>query len=418
MPIYALMLTALLGQLLGAPALAQTLRERLLRDYARDAGLVPPQDTWQAVDPDLVDIGQQLFESTLLSSEGDTACASCHLDRFGSSDGLPIAIGVDGKSFGLTRVRHDGDKLPRNALPFWGRGSKGFDIFFWDGRVAAGPQGVLSQFGAAAPSDHALTVAAHLPPLELGEMVLDRDGKFSAYEAEDVDLALEYAAGIVRRLREETALVDRLARVLHQRPEDVSYTQVMGAVATFITHNFRLQQSPLHDFVFNGLSLGEDALRGGLIFYGKGQCVFCHSGPYFSDFPFHTVAFPQFGHGFNGFGTDYGRYNVTQDPQDMFRFRTPPLWNVTKTAPYSHSGSVPDLQSAIRFHIDPLNEPLPQSFTPEDRQIYARRLGLWAQDYPPIASISPQDIDDLVAFLATLSFEGDRPVKEIPAQFD
>lgn len=406
----------MLAMLMGTPAFPETLRERVLRDYAIESGLVPPQDTWQAVDAALVEIGQSLFESTLLSSERDTACASCHLDRFGSADGLPIAIGVDGKSFGVTRARYDGDKLPRNALPFWGRGSKGFDIFFWDGRVASGPIGVISQFGDAAPSDHALTIAAHLPPLELGEMVLDRDGKFAAYEAEDVDRALDYAAGIVRRLGEESSLLAQLATALHRPIEEVTYTHMMGAVAAFITHNFRLQQSRFHDFVFNNRPLGEDELRGGLLFYGKGQCVSCHSGPYFSDFEFYTIPFPQFGHGFNGFGTDYGRYNVTQDPKDMFRFRTPPLWNVTKTAPYSHSGSVPDLKSAIRFHIDPLNEPLPKAFTPEDRQIFARRLGFWAQDYPAIASISPQDIEDIVAFLGTLSFDSERPVKEIPAQ--
>lgn len=399
--------------LFSSPARAEGLRERLLRDYVLAAGLVRPNSTWIEQDPKLVEVGQALFESTLLSSERDTACASCHLDRFGSADGLPIAIGVEGRSFGATRVEFDGDKLPRNALPFWGRGSKGFDVFFWDGRVAATFDGVVSQFGARAPSDHALTIAAHLPPLELGEMVMDRTKQFAHYEAEDVGAAMYYAEELVSRLDAESDLVLRLAEVLSRSRSSITYTDVMGAVAAFITQNFRLQQSRLHEFTFDQGSLLEEELRGGLVFYGKGQCSACHRGPYFSDFEFHAIPFPQFGHGFNGFGTDYGRYNVTQDPDDLFRFRTAPLWNVTKTAPYSHSGSVPDLASAIRYHVDPLAELPPTRFTPEHRQLYARRLGAWAQDYPMTASLSEQDISDLQDFLATLDYKSERPVAEI-----
>lgn len=35
----------------------------------------------------------------------------------------------------------------------------------------------------------------------------------------------------------------------------------------------------------------------------------------------------------NGSGTNYGRFNVTHNPDDLHKFRTPPLFNVEKTAP-------------------------------------------------------------------------------------
>ena len=72
----------------------------------------------------------------------------------------------------------------------------------------------------------------------------------------------------------------------------------------------------------------------------------CHSGPYFSDFKFHVVAFPHLGFGVNGFGVDYGRFNATFDPVDRYKFRTPPLYNVVKTGPYGHSGSVATVEDA------------------------------------------------------------------------
>ena len=42
---------------------------------------------------------------------------------------------------------------------------------------------------------------------------------------------------------------------------------------------------------------------------------------------------------------DYGRYHVTQNPEDKFAFRTPPLRNVALTSPYMHNGAYPDLES-------------------------------------------------------------------------
>ncbi|MEM6275632.1 MAG: His-Xaa-Ser system-associated MauG-like protein [Pseudomonadota bacterium] len=399
---------------LASGAAAEPMRDLVLRDYAVAFGLTHPEETWVETDPDRVAVGQRLFESVLLSSERDTACASCHLDRFGSADGLPIAVGVEGQGSGPDRVRRGGDPQPRNALPLWGRGGVGFDTLFWDGRVEALPSGTVhSQFGRDAPSDDPLTVAAHLPPLQLGEMVFDRDSTFDAYEREAVDAAKAFGEVIVERLRTESDIVDALGIALDIRPAAVSYTDAMGAVAQFIAHNFRLQETRFHAFVFGNSALTLEELRGGLTFYGKGQCVACHNGAYFSDMDHHVIAFPQLGFGANGFGVDYGRYNVTQDPGDLFAFRTPPLLNVARTAPYGHSGSVPDLKTAIRLHVDPLAVTLPEGLAPEDRQQYARRLGLWAQGYPVVATLTDRDVTDLVAFLNTLNYESASPVAEI-----
>lgn len=394
-------------------ARASSLREQMLRKYAMDFGLLPPEETWIEYDLELVGIGKKVFESKLLSSNSDTACASCHLDRFGSADGLPTAIGVEGKSFGARRVELGGDPQPRNALPLWGRGGKGFNVLFWDGRVAETEMGdIHSQFGVS-PSKDVLSVAAQLPPLELGEMVFDREGANAWYQKEDVRVAQTYAATIIARLGQESNLLEELSTKLNKPLDQVTYTDVMEAAAHFIAFNFRLKATGFHKFVFQEGTLTDEQLRGGLLFYGKAQCASCHNGPYLSDLSFHVIPFPQLGFGFNGFAVDYGRYNVTQDPNDLFAFRTPPLLNVSKTAPFSHSGSIPDLALAIRYHVDPLAVPLPETFQPEDRQQYARRLGLWAQDYPLTARITEQDIVDLIEFLRTLSYASELTVKEI-----
>jgi cytochrome c peroxidase len=64
---------------------------------------------------------------------------------------------------------------------------------------------------------------------------------------------------------------------------------------------------------------------------------------------------------------DLGRYEVTQQPADRWRFRTPSLRNVALTAPFMHDGSLPDLAAVIDFYnaggianegLDPRLKPL------------------------------------------------------------
>jgi len=82
---------------------------------------------------------------------------------------------------------------------------------------------------------------------------------------------------------------------------------------------------------------------------------------------------------------DLGRYEVTGDPADRWLFKTPSLRNVSLTAPYMHDGSFSTLREVVEFYrkgghphegIDPLIQPL---------------------------RISNQDIDDLLAFLESLT---------------
>ena len=130
----------------------------------------------------------------------------------------------------------------------------------------------------------------------------------------------------------------------------------------------------------------------------------CHGGPHFSDLSFHTVAFPQLGFGKNGFGIDYGRFNATFNPKDLYKFRTPPLYNVEKTAPYSHSGSVATLENAIVAHFDPLKLVDLSSMSPLERHEFYKRMTLSSETSTTVGFLSETDINKLVKFLKLLSF--------------
>lgn len=397
--------------LMAGAATADTLRESVLRQAALDAGLVLAEETHVPVPPDLVAAGRLLFQTKKLSLEHETACASCHLDRFGSADGLPNAIGTEGRGEGVARLMGGGDIIPRNALPFWGRGGKGFNVFFWDGRIDARDGAMISQFAGEEPSDDPLVVAVHLPPVELGEMLLNSAGS-ETLQSETVDSANQVYDQLAQRLRDDPQIGSALAKAHGVEPSEVRFIDIAEALAGFIRHNFRLKSTRFHDYVFGDGDLSEEEIEGGLIFYGKGRCATCHNGAYFSDFQFHTIPFPQAGFGKNGFGVDYGRYNVTLDVEDLYRFRTPPLFNVTKTAPYSHSGSLYGLSEAIRAHVDPLARSENVPADARQRADFYQVLKQWS--HTPVAGVAlnERDIEQLVAFLGSLEFDSDQPVDE------
>lgn len=419
--LYAFMNFATKGLLITLAAVAYSsssasdLREKALRGAVVDNGWLPSGEIYQNSDEPLVSLGERLFESTSLSLNGFISCKTCHQAKFGSADGIPNAAATghgglyaeSGKDIvGPDRILLDAKQLPRNTLPFWGRGAKGFSVFFWDGKVDASEGSIISQFGSKAPSDDAFLTAVHLPVVEIREM-LDEDAFVDSLKLESVDKSqLVYAAVTEKIKAKEPEVTAQLADKLGLSVEDLTYHEYARALASFIRHEFRIKPTKFEQFMSGDTSLTIQELRGGLTFYGKGGCVTCHSGPHFSDFSFHAIVLPSLGFGRNGFGVDYGRYNITFDPGDLYKFRTPPLYNVEKTAPYGHSGSTYTLQEVITAHFDPLALVDLRDMTSFERHEYFKRLATSSQGITGrIKYLTEEEVLEIVSFLKTLSFD-------------
>ena len=87
---------------------------------------------------------------------------------------------------------------------------------------------------------------------------------------------------VARQLFEDEALATRLAAALEKQRTELNFGDAAKSVAAFIRFNFQLGETRFHKFVFGQQSRTEQEVEGGLIFYGKGGCVLCHKGPYFS----------------------------------------------------------------------------------------------------------------------------------------
>ena len=125
-------------------------------------------------------------------------------------------------------------------------------------------------------------------------------------------------------------------------------------------------------------AISASAKRGFEMFNGKARCVDCHGGWNFTDNKYHDIGLRS---------EDRGRILISGDLQDEKAFKTPSLRNISQRAPYMHDGSMMTLREVIVHYVG--------GFTP--------RPSLSSKIKP--LSLTSQDIEDLEAFLMTLTGE-------------
>lgn len=380
------------------------------------------------VDMDEVKLGRFLFYDPVLSGNRTVSCASCHHAKFATSDGLPLGIGDGGVGLGPDRTLDPDnlpeERVPRNSPALFNLGAEQFVSMFHDGRLEkdesrkAGIRTPLAD-EMVMGFDGVLAAQAMFPVLSPDEMA-------GHYQENDVSRAVrmglltgeggawDIIAQRVRDIDEYVALFDGLG----VPRDEISFVKIANAIAAFIAFEWRADNSPFDQYVFEGKPLPEQAQQGMKLFYGRADCASCHSGLFQTDHQFHAIAMPQFGPGkaarFEDHARDVGRAHVTGKPEDQYRFRTPSLRNVTATAPYGHSGAYAELEDVIRHHTDPVAHfehydrevALPKMPHGDDWRVMDdaedRAAVIAANELAPMA-LTDAEIEALVAFMATLT---------------
>lgn len=406
-------------------------------------GMLPPP-----INSPKADLGKRLFFTKALSGGMDTACASCHHPVLGGGDALPLPIGVDavdvsvlgpGRTHRATATGFDGGPtVPRNSpttfnMALWKKS------LFWDGRVEDVPGGIHSPDSDSFPQvdpDAALTLTAtqaRFPVTSAEEM---RGFSFEASgENEDVR---EHLAGRLGNYGVGAGEITEnwlpLFRTAFDQPTGtaqdlITFPNIVEAIGAYEDSQVFVD-TPWKDYVEGDEdALSASAKRGALLFFrgpaaGGASCVRCHSGDFFTDERYHAVAFPQVGRG-KGDGAvtgdlhaDFGRERVTGMREDRYAFRTPSLLNVAATGPWGHDGVFQDLESLVRYHLDPENgwASFDLGTLPADVQTEGcvENTAVILQEFltqkangdarlPIVSNFTNAQIQDLVAFLEALT---------------
>lgn len=118
------------------------------------------------------------------------------------------------------------------------------------------------------------------------------------------------------------------------------------------------------------MALSAEAQKGLAVFRGKANCTECHFGPSLSDHKFYALNLPEnmeqekdprvaatrryvvkvyHYEDYGNLTQDPGRYLITKDKKDWKAFKTPTLWEISRTGPYMHNGIFSGIDDVIDF---------------------------------------------------------------------
>ncbi len=133
----------------------------------------------------------------------------------------------------------------------------------------------------------------------------------------------------------------------------------------------------------SGVFLTDEELNGYELFFSeKGDCFHCHGGILFTDNDFHNNALSA--------QPEAGLSEITGNPYDLGKFKSPTLRNIELTGPYMHDGRYATLEEVIDFYSEGLQNS--ETVDPLMKALY------WGGKH-----LSLQEKSDLLAFLKTLT---------------
>lgn len=300
-----------------------------------------------------INLGRKLFYDRRLSLNNTFSCAMCHIAEQGfTSNEMATAVGVEGRT-----VRRNSPSLYNSAY---------FSLLFHDGR------------------ENQLEQQAWLPLLAHNEM------------------ANPSISTVIDKINQS----DNYPKLFQQAFHKPASMETVGMALASYERTLNSANSAFDRWYYghDKSALTLNAQRGFQLFTGKAGCVSCHSinADYalFTDNGLHNTGIGyqqamvsnetqqsvQLAPGVfvnvdnkvidtvsESKANDLGRYEISQKPEDRWKYKTPSLRNVALTAPYMHNGSFASLHDVLEFYnqggisnenLDPLIKPL--HLTPQE----------------------------------------------------
>lgn len=245
-----------------------------------------------------VELGKKLFYEGRLSSNNAIACAFCHEQAFAfTHHGHNLSHGVNG-GIGF-----------RNAQPIQNMAYQ--TSFMWNGSATH------------------LDLQPIIPitsEVEMGETL----------------------SNVVQKLSSDSYYQEQFARAFDDG--EVSSENILKALSQFmlvmVSSNSKYDKYVRNEENTTLTLIEQDGLN---VFEAK--CASCHATDLFTDQSFRNN-----GLSINPQLNDLGRYEIGNNPDDLYKFKVPSLRNVEVTYPYMHDGRFATLEAVLNFYDSGLTD--------------------------------------------------------------
>lgn len=348
------------------------------------------------------ELGDKIFNDPSLSGSGKQSCASCHDPSLSHSPPNALAAQLGGPHLDQQgrRSSPSTNYLSFNAEFRFAADGKPSGGFFWDGRAAS------------------LQVQAAGPFTNPDEMAND-----------DVP-------AVIARLA-QAAYADEFKRVfgadIFTRPDDAMHSLTL-ALSQYQKEDvdYHAFSSKFDEVLLGRALLTEQEARGLAVFNdpARGNCIACHpsamradgGNPLFTDFSYHNLGVPRnpaIQRNADASYFDLGlceRADLAARKDLCGSFKVPSLRNVAKRQVFFHNGRFTSLKDVLTFYAQ--RDTHPEKWYPRDADGSVRKFddlpaaymgNIDTTDAPlnrklgQAPAMSDADIDDVIAFLRTLS---------------
>ncbi|WP_417886631.1 cytochrome-c peroxidase [Zunongwangia sp.] len=246
------------------------------------------------------DLGKSLFFDPRLSSSGQISCASCHDSELGWGDGRRHSYG---------HLRREGRRNSMTIL-----NSAYAETLFWDGRASS----------------------------------LEDQAQFPIQDTLEMNFHINLASEDIAKIEGYKALFKAAFG-----DKTVSKERIQKAIATY--ERTIVSGRTRFDRFIDGESkmFTDQQVLGMHLFRTKARCINCHNTGYFSDNKFHNTGLTYYGRPFE----DLGRYEVTGNKDDVGKFKTSTLREISRTGPYMHNGLFQNLYGIVNLYSAGMPQP-------------------------------------------------------------
>ena len=351
-----------------------------------------PQSPVNPLTKEKVELGKLLFFEPIFGNEAKRqdlkytfTCASCHVPESGFRPGRMQGIADGGFGFGAKGEQrfkypyYANDSIDaQGARPLVTLNVAYVENTMWNGSFGSEGKntGTEAMWGVFDPG----TARNH--------------ERLGALEGQNIEGLIVHRMLYTKELIEEAGYKELFDKALPELPENERYSRkgASFAISAYLRQNLT-NQAPFQKWLKgDNHAMTDQQKKGAILFFGKAGCNSCHYEKNLGSMKFEALGVDDlYEHGGLKTGPadrrNLGRGGFTGRTEDMFKFRTPQLYNLGDSGPYFHGGSKATLEDVVKY----FNNGKKENQRVPDSQLssFIRPLGL-----------TDKEVKDLTEFLA------------------